>query len=37
MDKLPSQVDVSVLNNVELFVCVGESGEANRWSCHLDA
>ena len=33
---LLEQVDVSVLNNVELFVCVGESGEANRWSCHLD-
>lgn len=28
---LLEQVDVSVLANVQLFVCVGESGEANRW------
>jgi len=33
---LLEQVDVSVLSNVQLFVCVGESGEANRWSCQLD-
>ena len=29
------QVDVAVLNTVELFVCVGDNGEANQWSTNV--